>query len=387
MKTVVKRVARDQQGAAMVLAIVLLLISGLIAAPLLAHMCSGLLTGEVYTTRTAELYAADAGVEDAVWKIQHGEVILCPGDPTHNYTVSDINCNSVDIIITSIDDFEGVGNLTGTYLVESTATGDDSGTKVEAYVTGVNRYGDYGDLLEHILTSQGNIDVANKVILDYPEGSEPYDYYPDYWPQLWELEEFYGEQVENGTHYYSDTVIDIAGVSTELGPLYVDGTLDILNSSSTPATLTLDGTLYVTGDTLIGQNGKDMTLDLNGQTIFVSSNTAGDHKALVIGGKCIVKGPGVIIAIGDLEFKPKSQVGEEEGGGPVFILSVIGTTTLQPSGTVYGAIAGGIEVYVQQGTEPTITYPEGGFEDYDLNFLIGVKELAYSIASWELNQQ
>jgi len=88
--------------------------------------------------------------------------------------------------------------------------------------------------------------------------------------------------------------------------------------------------------------------------------------------------------VGDIEFKPKSQTGEEEGGGPVFILSVLGTTTLQPSGTVYGAIAGGIEVYVQQGDEPTIEFPEAGFDEEDLNFLIGVVRLVYSIASWEV---
>jgi hypothetical protein len=66
-------------------------------------------------------------------------------------------------------------------------------------------------------------------------------------------------------------------------------------------------------------------------------------------------------------------------------MSVYGTTTLQPSGTVYGAIAGGIEVYVQQGEEPTIEYPPNGFDGEGLNFLTGIIELAYSIDSWEVS--
>jgi hypothetical protein len=67
------------------------------------------------------------------------------------------------------------------------------------------------------------------------------------------------------------------------------------------------------------------------------------------------------------------------------VLSVIGTTTLQPSGVIYGAIAGAIEVYVQQGEEPTIAYPPDGFAGEGLNFLIGIVELAYGIVTWEVS--
>ncbi len=389
MNITVKKILRDETGAALAIALILLLIGGLMTAPLLSHMGTGLLAGEVYEARTAELYAVDAGVEDAIWKIQRSDGYLpcSPGSPARNYTLTDINDKDVDITITSVALYQGITNLTGTYRIVSSTVGDGSGTQIEAYVEGVNKYGDYGGLVEQILTSQGEIDVANKVILDYPEGADPYEFYPEGWPEIWELEEFYGDQVEDGTHYYTNTVIDIVGIDTEIGPLYVDGTLEFLNSSNTPATITLTGTVYVTGDTLIGQNGKDMTFDLNGETVFVSSSTMGNQKALAVGGKCVVSGPGVMIAVGDIEFKPKSQVGEEEGAGPVFILSIFGTTTLQPSGTVYGAIAGGIEIIVQQGEEPIITFPDIGFGDEDLNFLIGVKKLVYSIDSWEVSQQ
>jgi hypothetical protein len=295
--------------------------------------------------------------------------------------MTDINGKSVEVTITYLT------NTTDavTHSIKSIATGDGGQTQIDAYIFSENRYGDYAGLLEQILTSQGEINVANKVILEYPEGADPYPYYPDAWPQPWEFEEFYGEQVEDGTRYYSDTVIDIAGVDTDLGPLYVDGTLEIMNSSNTPAAVNVTGTIYATGDTQIGTTGKDITLDMAGEALFVSSNTTGNQKALIIGGQCTVRGPGTIVVVGDIEFKPKSQVGEEQGAGPIFILSVSGTTTVQPSGHVYGAIAGSIEVYVQQGELPIITYPPEGFEEYGLNFLIGIQDLIYSIYSWEVS--
>jgi len=306
--------------------------------------------------------------------------------------MSEVNGKSLNVTITYVTNM--------TYRVDSIATFNGSGTQIEAYITGESYFGDYSGLMEHILTSPGDIDVAKKVVLEYPEGAEPYPDYPKPWPEVWELEEFYVAQVEDGMQYSGYTQLDIDGNNCPTGPvyindeavdcpsglepLYVDGPLDIFNSG-TEATLTLNGTMYATGDTSIGTTGHDITLDLAGQTIFVSSDTVGNQKALVVGGQCIVKGPGILIAIGDIEFKPKSQAGEEEGGGPVFVLSVLGTTTLQPSGEIYGAIAGGIEVYVQQGEEPAIIYPPDGFDEEGLNFLIGVIKLVYEVATWEVS--
>ena len=156
-----------------------------------------------------------------------------------------------------------------------------------------------------------------------------------------------------------------------------------MNSSNTPTTLSLTGTIYITGDTSIGTTGKDFTLDLNGHTIFVeSSNT--DQKALEIGGKCTIDGPGIIIAVGDVYFAPKGDVGSNEG--PVFVFSVSGETQTQPQGDFYGCIAGSVVLDIQPGTTTNYPEDEGWYED--LNFPIGIiKELGYSIYSWEITQQ
>jgi hypothetical protein len=388
MKITVKRLIRDEKGAALAMALILLLIGGLITAPLLSYMGTGLLAGEVYEARTAELYAVDAGVEDAVWKIQNSDGYLpcSPGSPPRNYTITDMNGKNVDITITSVAFYPGTTNMTGTYRIESTTTGNGSGTQIEAYIDGVNIYGDYGDILGQVLTCQEEIVLKPGTEVYPPEGEQgPSENYTAPWPTAEELIDFYLDDVEDGTHYDSDTVIDLAGIDMELGPLYVEGELTIHNSSDTPATLTLTGTIYSTEETSIcygtSQN-KDMTLDLNDQTIFVASDSTGSgQEALKIGDKCTLVGSGSVIAIGDIYFKPNTEAGVTD---PVFVMSILGTTSVQPNGDFYGSIAGSVEIELMPGT--SINYPGGGWSD-DLNFLIGVKKLVYHIDSWEVSQQ
>jgi len=69
MKTTVKRIMRDEKGTVMILALILLVVGGLILAPMLGLMSTGLIAGQVYEKNMATLYAADAGVEDALHNI------------------------------------------------------------------------------------------------------------------------------------------------------------------------------------------------------------------------------------------------------------------------------------------------------------------------------
>jgi hypothetical protein len=69
-------------------------------------------------------------------------------------------------------------------------------------------------------------------------------------------------------------------------------------------------------------------------------------------------------------------------------MSALGTTRLQPSGDYYGAVAGSVDVEVQQGETPTIYYPEMGFGEGDLNFPGFVEgKLIYHVATWQINPQ
>jgi len=286
----------------------------------------------------------------------------------------------VDITITSVALYQGITNLTGTYRVESTTTGNGSGTQIEAYIEGVNKYGDYGDLLGQVLTSQEEIVLKPGTEVYPPEGEQgPLEYYSEPWPTAGELIDFYLEEVGDEESYGSDLLT--LDSDMELGPFYRDGELEI-KAGTAGVTLTLTGTTYVSGDTLIGSTGKDFTLNLNDNTIFVASNSSDPQKALWIGGKCTVVGSGVIITIGDMYFEPDTEAGVTD---PIFVMSVSGTTRVQPNGDFYGAIAGSVQIELWSGT--SINYPESGGWYDDLNFLIGVKKLIFGIDSWEISQQ
>jgi Flp pilus assembly pilin Flp len=391
MKTYMKRLLRDEKGASLVMVLILLLISGLIIGPLLSYMGTGLITGEVYEMRTDELYAADAGVEDAIWRIP--KLGLCLHQST-NFTIPNINGKKVEVTINcTYEDEQGKS-----YLVKSTATGGGSGTvatvsgtQIDAYIIGTYKYGDYSNILENVITTLNQIGPPSedkKNIHIIAEGHEPVENYPEeQWPDAGQLISFYSEQVEGVTPYDSDEIILIDDVSK--GPIYSDmeGLLTI-ESSSEGATLTLNDTIYITGETLVGKTGDYMKLNLNNNTIFIQSNAIGSQKAFWLGGKCEVEGPGVIVAIGDIELAPSYSIGSE--AGPVFVMSISGSTTLRPGadqGDFYGCIAGNVTVVVQSGSDVDMKYPEeeGWYEDF--NFPVGNipdQQLIYSVDSWQV---
>ncbi|HXZ30122.1 MAG TPA: hypothetical protein VEG43_03060 [Dehalococcoidia bacterium] len=378
-KIAMRRLIKGEKGYVLIAALLVLLIVGLISGPLLSYMVSGLKAGHIFETGAAELYAADAGVEDAVWRIPNAG--LCHGSPSTTYNITDVNGKSVEVTITLLNNT----TETVTYRVESIATSNGSGTKIEAYVIGDAVAGDFSGITNSVITSLGAYRTYGKVNIYPPEGEEhgPQDYYPGAWPTPQELCDWYWWDVQHATHYSSDTTIDLNGVSQSIGPLYVNGKLTIRNSGG-PATLTLTGTIYATGDTLIGTTGKGFTLALNDSTIFVESAVVGSQKALDIGGQCSMDGSGCLIAVGDTYFAPKGDIGSEEG--PVLTLSVLGSTLLQPSGNFYGSVAGNVTVDVKSGTGQNLTYPETGFGVINFPGCIAGRFI-YSIDSWEVSRQ
>ena len=416
MKTNTRRFARDEKGAALILAIILLLVSGLIAAPLLAHMGTGVLAGEVYETRTAELYAADAGVEDALWKIQNGATNLTVCHDELSYNISDVNGKLVEVTITLMTIMD---DLPFQYRVVSTATADGSGTQVEAYVSADIRY---CSILDHLVTIHRDLDEAGVELLEKdlaklnipcPEECDEcdkcgkaYDYYSDAyqsipkkcrgciavynfpeagWPIASALSARYLNDV-TGAEHWASTILDLERGDVTLPALYVGGTLKISNSNNKNIrSLALNGTLYITGDTEIGMDGGGATkpnlpIDLRGNTIFIVSNSmGGGHEALKLGPWCTINGPGAIIAVGDVYFQPNQMVGSDQE--PALVLSVSGTTRIQPGAAFTGAIAGELDVNLQSGGA-NIAYPAGGLGPVNFPSPFESRR-TYSLVSWE----
>jgi hypothetical protein len=108
MKTITKGTIRDEKGKVMILVLILLVVGGLILAPLLGLISTGVLAGQVYEKKMDEYYAADAGIEDALWKITHDEIPT--GAYAYNLTVND-NYVSVEVETTATDVEEILADL------------------------------------------------------------------------------------------------------------------------------------------------------------------------------------------------------------------------------------------------------------------------------------
>jgi hypothetical protein len=112
MKKIAKKLVRTQRGQALPIVLILMGISGLILAPLLAYMSSGLKVGEAYERIADEFYAADAGIEDGLWHINHDcldEVLTDYERYLYNYDYEylpshplEVNDRDVDVTITNV---------------------------------------------------------------------------------------------------------------------------------------------------------------------------------------------------------------------------------------------------------------------------------------------
>ncbi len=409
MKSIMKGLGRNEKGNVLITVLILLVVGGLVMAPLLGLMSTGLMAGQVYERKTAQLYAADAGVEDAIRKIQTNSLAFNANNWSDPW---DLIANGKNVTVQVYRyDWDPTCAENFTYQILSIAATDDAGgtadigssTAIDAHL--VVSYLSLSNLLDNAIISDNFIGIKNGVYVtgNVTSGGDVDNkgtvngtitkYAELDWPTAGDLSAWYWQDVESEAPYPYDT-IDIAGVNATEGPLYRDGALTIKNSSSTSATLKLMGTLFITGDTKIcynTPNNNEMVLDLNGQTIFVASNSKGSgNEALQIGDKCTIIGSGCIIAVGDVYFAPKGDVGSEDDF--VLVMSIEGTTTLRPTGTYYGCIAGDLSVDVQSGHDATITHtsPEGK----GLNIPWGAVDIGklppvtgLRIESWEINPQ
>lgn len=102
----------------MILALILLVVGGLVASSLLAYMSTGLIASEVYERKMAELYAADAGVEDALHNILspnstlHATLLDLEENESYTYTIADLipinDISPVEITVKKLSLLEGL---------------------------------------------------------------------------------------------------------------------------------------------------------------------------------------------------------------------------------------------------------------------------------------
>ena len=70
MKRRLSKVIKSESGQALPIVLVLLVLGGLLISPCLSYAATSLNSGGVIEKNTKGLYAADTGIEDALWKLK-----------------------------------------------------------------------------------------------------------------------------------------------------------------------------------------------------------------------------------------------------------------------------------------------------------------------------
>ena len=369
----ISRRFRSQQGQALVVALIFLAVGAIMIPPLLMLMGSALVQGTTFENRTTGLYAADAGIEQAIWYLDPENSPLIPGGlPTNIGETRTLPGISIDGRTVSVT----LSYLTeDTYQIMSTSTSPTETISVTAVIS--ETFNNYTGILNHVITSQGDyiIQGGQASVTPTTGDNAPIAYYEGPWPNINELSTFY---YVNTTPYTSAT-LNLADYPAGVPEILRLGTLDIVATSN--AVYTLQGDVYITGDTLIGMTGSNFTLDLNGHSIYVKSNTAGNQYALRIGGKCTLVGSGTIIAEGNIEFKPNLATSLSDY---IFVLSVNGKTYMQPNGNFYGTLSGSTEVYLQNGSV-TYSSPFDEYGNYKIDFPGSGLSHFWGVITWSIS--
>jgi len=109
-KAIRHKVKRGQGGYVYILVLIFLVIGALMIPPLLNFMSTGLGSGRIFEQKAKELYACDAGIDDAIWQIKYENVsTLFPAYDEYEYATpwpytlgENINDEGVEVTIQNV---------------------------------------------------------------------------------------------------------------------------------------------------------------------------------------------------------------------------------------------------------------------------------------------
>ena len=306
---------KNEAGQALPMALIMLVLGGFLVVPTLALMTTNLTANRTVDTKTSAIYAADAGIQDALWKLGN-DVDPFPGG-INSYNLAE-TLNGMTVTV------EKVALVDDLYTLKATARLDD---EVKAVITAQAVAGsDYSWLFDQALTSENDVETSNHDIIygGVLCGGEFIGDDDQVWsgtiteeatvefPSAQELIDYYMSTIDPVANNYTSNSIYISSSYTKanpymIPPIYRNGSLRIYGNGYGK----LSGTIYLAGAST-GQLWIDpgTTIDLNTHTIFSEyyNNCAGD--AINFQPNCYIYGPGCIIAIGNINYQPNLGTGE-----------------------------------------------------------------------------
>ena len=156
---------RERGFSSFIFVLVLLALGSIVIVPLLGYMITGTKSGATYERKTTELYSADAGVEYAIWWLQHGLLEVGGGflgtkELTKDKNGGPLRINNDDVTVTIKNESDEIGVGTVYRIVskaEDIPTG--SATTVVSLVTPDIRFG--SRVLSNAVSALGDIDIGH----------------------------------------------------------------------------------------------------------------------------------------------------------------------------------------------------------------------------------
>ena len=330
---------------AIIMAIITLVLGSLLISPTLLHAATAVQATEIKERRTGELYAADAGVENAIWELSSNNLTLAEGDQA-NLPQIQLNDSTVETIV-----FHTPGGKLPTYRITSTANSTGSSeTIIESRIYIGN------PLFSNALASETDIVLGNNCTVNG--------------------DIYYEDQLIHGSGYSHNGTTTTPGSlnfpsdeqNAEFAREYKDealagGTYDGSLNVSSDGTL---GPLYITGNLVIGSNA---SVNLTG-TIYVEGTITCKKNS-------IITGSGSVIAVGNITFDKVHDYGspgasvimsltgdvhfKKEAGIEALVYAPAGWVRFEMTSTVSGSIIAN-DVWLKQ--DSTVTFNE---EVHDLD--------------------
>jgi hypothetical protein len=312
-----KRKLKDESGQALAMALIMLVLGGLLVVPTLSFMATNLNANRIIEEKTEGIHAADAGIQDALWKLGN-DVDPFPGGISSYDLAETLNGMTVTVEKVAITQ-QGLGSL---YTLKATSRLDG---EVKAVITaqavaGSATSADFSWMFEHAITSVTNVSLKSGDIIyggvltagsvsnqsavrsgNIIEHQQP----PPTLPTADYLKAFYWNEVKNGSVLPSNYVIP--GGTPSNPHMIPSGYANDYMSITGTGYAKLSGTIYVKGNFSV--DDKNSIIDLNGKTIFAEGT--GYFKP-----QCTIIGPGCIITVGPLDFQPNQGVGVQLLGVP-----------------------------------------------------------------------
>ena len=391
MKRIIKKIIRGEKGQSLVAVLILLLLGGLVTAPVLSLVTTGVDTNAVYEEDMSELYAADGGIEDAIRQIIAGaDDLPGEGELPWSYQIADINGKAVDVTITFIDD--------GTYNITSTATTDEeSSTTIESYVTSI---GGSSGIFENAITAlNGDITLGgNARVTSSPTDGE-------------------GNVFANGDISLSGNA-RVEGDGTATGEIDLSGNAEIEGDETEGATAVIppdidsapylqeaemggiyEGNLSLSGNGSYNLGPLHITGDLSisGNRTIILEGTVYVDGTISMSGNTRIEGGFTIVADGDIGLTGNSKLDLEDipfvfstngnisTSGNNWTSAILyapnGHVNLTGNSRIYGTVIG---LSVTGSGNNRIEYPVGLG---DSEVVPGTGDSTYQIQTWDINHQ